>query len=230
MRQRLFGSALAAAGVMLMGYVLVQLAVAGEDAQDDVEIDPSTPLFSTHRDRLSICVDGLGGYSVESGDVDRVRNALETGLGRYDNLPPELTSRTVSAGCPPSRVPLGQLTGTGSEYATIVDTPSDHFVFVYLVPPDAYTETFGTQAGYALGSSEKVCSGDVCLSATFALFAPADAGSAVLEQSFLEALRLVPAVPNPEPTLDWSACDVGQQPHPDYSCDQYEEWKRDQEK
>jgi hypothetical protein len=37
------------------------------------------------------------------------------------------------------------------------------------------------------------------------------------------------ATPPPEPTIDWAACERGERPHPDFDCNDYQRWKREQQ-
>lgn len=207
------------------GYFAVQMTLAQVGSDSRVNL-----LFGGTRTRLSLCMAGPSGFSISDGAVQAMREALEEGLAAQAEIPPEYDERAVSAGCPPPAARLGspeKFLGLG---APNVDTPSEHRVFVYVLPPEIYAATFGSDP-YAFGPEEFVCEGDACIPVTLGLYVSSSANRDVLRQGLLDSLHLLlPKPNNPEPTLDWDACDRGEQPHPDYSCDQYEEWKRDQAK
>jgi hypothetical protein len=100
---------------------------------------------------------------------------------------------------------------------------------VFMTPTEVYAATFGDKR-YAYGPEEFVCDGDECVEVTIGLYLPASASSATISDGLLDGLGLLPRAPNPEPIIDWEACERGQQPHPAYSCDQFEEWQRDQQR
>ena len=158
-------------------------------------IHPSNPLIDAERNELSICVTGEGGYVSNADDLARVEAALNDGLAKHDGLPVEYGSRSVTEGCPPTRVPLGRATSGPSAYGRPVETPSKHFMFVYLLPEATYHATFPIGERYSLGSAEHVCSGDTCERATFGLYLPSNADPSDIERALLEALRLVPGTP-----------------------------------
>ena len=185
---------------------LVTVACAGEGANrvlptsTDAEppnerIDPFNPLIDAERSELSICVTGEGGYVSDTSDIARVETALNDGLAKHDGLPTEYESRSVTEGCPPTRVPIGVATSGPGAYGRPVDTPSKHFMFVYLLPEATYHATFPIGERYSLGSAEHVCSGDTCERATFGLYLPSNADPSDIERALLEALRLVPGTP-----------------------------------
>ena len=174
-------------------------STAEEHARE--RIHPFNPLIDAERSELSICITGEGGYVSDTNDVARVEAALDDGLAKHDGLPVEYGSRIVTEGCPPTRVPIGELVGNPSVFATVVDTPSIHFMFIYLLPEATHVEMFPLQERYALGTAEHMCSGDVCTRATLVLFLPSSAEPSDIERALLEALRLVPP-PTPPYTFD----------------------------
>ena len=167
----------------------------------EVRFDPFYPLIDAERSELSICVTGEGGYVSDTDDLARVQTALEDGLARHEGLPVEYDSRSVTEGCPPTRVPIGELVGNPSSFSSVVEASSNHFMFIYLLPVTTYNEMFPSQERYALGSAESVCAGDECERVTIGLFLPSNADASDIEQALLEALLLVPR-PTPRFTLD----------------------------
>lgn len=163
--------------------------------------DPFYPLIDAERSELSICVTGEGGYVADTDDLARVQTALDDGLAKHDGLPVEYESRSVTEGCPSTRVPIGELVGNPSSFSTVVETPSIHFMFIYLLPESTHNEMFPLQERYALGGAEHVCAGDECERVTIGLFLPSNADPSDIEQAILEALLLVPR-PTPRFTLD----------------------------
>jgi hypothetical protein len=213
------------------GAATTTTAVATTDrseAQGGGDVRVEGPLLVSNRSHLSICVDGGGGLNISNEDVQGVRETLEEALAARPEIPPEYAEREVTAGCPAPTARLGspeKFLGLG---APSVATPSEHRVFVYLLPPEVYAATFGSDP-YSFGPEEFLCEGDACYPITFGLYVSSSFDGNVLRQGLLDSLHLLlPKPNNPEPILDWAACERGEQPHPDYSCDQYEEWKRDQ--
>ncbi len=172
---------------------------AEEDAE--VRFDPFYPLIDAERSELSICVTGEGGYVADTADLARVQTALDDGLAKHDGLPVEYGNRSVTEGCPPTRVPIGELVGNPSNFSRAVESPSIHFMFIYLLPESTHNEMFPLQERYALGGAEHVCAGDECERVTIGLFLPSNADPSDIEQALLEALLLVPR-PTPRFTLD----------------------------
>lgn len=220
------------AGAAFVAILIAVLAAAGYwvtqlvDAQQTAPELTASPLLITNRDRLSLCVDGADGFTASSEDVDSVRTALDAGLGKQLQIPNEYTKRVVTAGCPPPSARLG----TPEDYIGLNATryypgdgsPSEHLLFIYFVSRDVYTASFGTQP-YAYVPEEFICEGDVCWVVTYGLYFPESVTPDVLEATLVDRLVL-PRPNNPEPVLDWSACERGEQPYPDNTCDQYEEW------
>ena len=100
-------------------------------------------------------------------------------------------------------------------------TPSLHRLFIYVMPPEAYAAYFGDDP-YAVGTSELLCSGDVCAAVTGSLYIPS-ASSDTLRQGLSSALGLVRREREPIPTPNWEACELGT---PEPWCERYEEWKK----
>ena len=166
------------------------------DEQAEERFNPFNPLIDIERRELSICVAGLGGHTFESSDVTRISTALDAGLAKFSDLPEEAGTRRRTEGRQPTRIPLGEATGGPGTYARAVegvDSPSEHFMFVYFLPEDLYTATFPHFDRYALGAAESFCAGDECETATLGLFLPSNAGADAIENALLEALRLAPS-------------------------------------
>ena len=164
------------------------------------------PLLTDDRTHLSICVDGAAGYSVTDADVEAVRETLEDAVASVSNVPPEYSERKVVEGCPPAPPALTDDTWSVS-YRLIflevqVDVPSEHRVFVYLLPPHVYETSFGSEL-YTIVGSEFFCGGgDACLTITRGLYVPASVSSDVLREGLVSVLNLVPYTPGPGPSLD----------------------------
>ena len=188
----------------------------------DVDIVPSSRLISNNRTHLSLCVGGEDGTGASEADVEAVRVALEQGLAAQAEIPPEFSQREVTSGCPLPSVPLGDRASGVGEFGDNVDEPSEHLLFVYLIPPELYSSTFDSEP-FVNGSAQFVCEYDQCTKATMALYLPSSATNEDIRQALLDTLRLLPREPIPDPTFDWEACERGTPPHPDYSCDQYDD-------
>ncbi len=89
------------------------------------------------------------------------------------------------------------------------------------MPPEAYTTYFGGDP-YAVGTSELLCSGDVCAAVTGSIYIPS-ASSDALQQGLSSMLGLLPRERGPQPTPDWEPCELGT---PEPWCERYEEWKK----
>ena len=100
-------------------------------------------------------------------------------------------------------------------------SPSPHKLFIYVMPREAYTTYFGGDP-YAVGTSELLCSGDVCAAVTGSLYIPSASPDSLL-QGLSSALGLLPRERGPQPTPDWEPCELGT---PEPWCVRYEEWKK----
>lgn len=225
-------------GVIAAALLFAALACGG-GSDEEPEATPSPTaegdssgfnrLFSDTRSHLSVCVAGTEAYEISDEEVDDVHSALEAGLAEVDEVPSEFGDWEVVAGCP---APVETL-GTPLKYypgfdAAHVDVPSEHMVFVYFVPEDVYHVTFGDEA-YTLSTEEMVCEGDVCVGVTLGLYVPATVTSGLLKMALLDGLVLLPREPEPEQTLDWTSCERGTPPHPDYPCEGLDDWTPGQE-
>jgi len=166
----------------------------------------TTILATSNRSHLSVCVDGAGGFSISGAEVERVRQALDSGLGslgeEYIHAPKYRQEAEVSRGCPP---PTSALTAdelgeqSRTRYGDLLvdpvsvrvpagDAPSEHRVFVYFVPPDVYGAAFGAKP-YAMGSAEFLCgAGYNCAEVTTALYVTPLVDADVLSDAALDAI------------------------------------------
>ena len=227
-RKRIVAAAVLAAAVGVGGYFAVQLVTAEVDGGPDGNLlGVGNPLISDTRTGLSLCVDGAGGFNATGEDTEEVREALEQGLTAEVSLPAEYAEREVVQGCPPSTEDLGTNLGTslgmGAPSYAPGETPSKHRLFVYFITPELFEATWPGKP-YGRGPAEFACAGDECEPVTDAVYVPSSVSRGDLRDGLLDALLLLPREPNPEPILDWEACERGEQPHPDYTCDQYEDW------
>ena len=213
----------------------IQLATADADGRPADEnggpdgnlLGVSNPLISDTRSRLSLCVDGAGGFNASDEDTQEVREALEQGLAAENSLPAEYAEPVVVPDCPPAPDELGAVRGTslgiyGQSFSE-GETPSEHRLFVYFIAPELFEMSWPGEP-YGLGTAELACRADVCLTVTGSLYVSSSVSGRDLRDGLLDSLLLLPREPNPEPILDWEACERGEQPHPDYTCDQYEDW------
>lgn len=226
MSKRRRGFLIAAAIVVAMGGAALTLSQVLLGAQEGGR-DPGY-LLAPGRRQLSICVDSTASPGSAAREVDRVSKALDSAFASVEaiEIPPEYAEPSFAEGCPPP-IPLTEQYLTLEDrhpgrYSTVVRDPallSPHRLFVYFVPQETFTAAFGDRP-HATASVEILCEGSACAGVTGSLYVPASAGSAVLEDGLLEALALHPRRFEPEPTLDWHACERGD---PDATwCEKYE--------
>ncbi len=189
---------------------------------------PARPgnLLAGNRTHLSLCVDGAGGGSITSVELDRVSSALDSGLGSLDRIPPEFGQPSVTAGCPPpipltgERLDSFDLCCGFSTRITDAALLSLHRLFIYFVPDDTYAASFGPDQPYARAVPERVCRGDFCSEMTVAVYFPQTVATEVLAQGILEGLALHATEPRPtfDPQGFLESC---QQGTPVAGCDRY---------
>lgn len=225
-------------GIVAAALLLAALACGGANGEPEPTASPTqpeasgdglphNPLLSDTRSRLSVCVAGTEGQDISDAEVDEVRDALEAGFSDVSDVPVEFNDPEVVADCPPPVVPPGTPADFPGLGAPKVDEPSDHMIFVYFLTDEIFEVTFGEQP-YSVSPEEFVCRFDDCEEVTLGLYVPASVSSTVLEDGLLYAFHLRPREPIPEPTFHWENCERGTPPHPDYNCERYEEWKRNQ--
>lgn len=218
------GGGLLVAGIGVAVFVLSQFAAGDEPA-----VTVEGQLLASSRSNLSLCVDGAGGFSVSSREVEAVREALARGLASVPDVPDEYAEPNVVAGCPPATgltgTPVNPLDRIGGLILTGGEAPSPHFAFIYFVPAEAYGGSFGSQP-YGRTHEESICRGDVCFSGvTAGLYLSPSVTSEVLQQALLHVLNWPPRTPVPQDEyIDWEACERGELPHPELTCDVY--WQR----
>jgi hypothetical protein len=193
------------------------------------------PLLDDARTHLSICVDGAGGVALSNEDAQTVREALESGLAEIDDVPPDYAKREVVVGCPPPAEWLGAPQEERFVHVPEVDTASEHRLHVYFLPPDLYNATFPAGKPYARTAEELVVEGEEAWPVTEGLYFPLPASPDAIREGLLVQLQLIDQPGTPQPTIDWCACDRGQDPDPPYwTCDnpyteeQCEDQKQDQ--
>lgn len=221
-RKRLVGGLLVAAVLATVGVLVARFAGAQEDPQVT-----HNPLITTNRTHLSICVDGARGYAVSQQEVTWLREALDDALNNSPLTPPEFAQRELVTGCPsppaaltednPNFHELWQALVHGVGWP-VVDTPSPHLVFVYLVPPEFYESKFDIP--YLVGNADRTCEVDTCVPLTVALYLSPAIESQMLREALLDSLGLLPY--RPEPTIDWRPCELGT---PEPYCVRYDDYK-----
>jgi hypothetical protein len=121
-------------------------------------------------------------------------------------------------GCP---LPAKDLTGPDGIQAIFIFSAavnidvadaSPHRLFVFLVPSEVYAnDPLIVRWGYPyiLDDAEVFCTGDLCHSASRAVYLPADLSDGVLREALLAGIGLLPYTPEPEPTFDRQGCEQG---------------------
>ena len=233
---RFLGPAAITAALGGVAYLAIHFAGAQEKTSSGADLLESHVTGRTH---LSLCVDGAAGLSVADSGVATVRQALEDALATVTNVPAQYTQREVSTGCPPPRrlisKPMDFYDRHDTDYPdfhTVIGEPggpvaaSEHRVWVYLMSPDTYASSFGTEP-YATTTEEFSCGGDVCFGVTSGLYLPTSINPEAMHEGLLRVLGLGPPSTPSNPTVDFSACDRGERPHPYYTCEDIEEWEQD---
>lgn len=232
----------AAIVAILLAVALLAAACSGDSTEPEPTIANVTPqgrvqggLLHSDRSNLSVCVDGAAGFNVSDTEVEAVQAALDSGLASVPDAPGAYSEPTVAVGCPAPPAALVDETVRPANrpffLGVVVDVPSNHLLFVYFMALDTYTASFGTasfgSAPYIKTTAEAMCTFDVCRGVTLSVYFPQQAGSDVLREGLLDILNLLPRLP--DPTIDWQACERGEQPNLGVSCDDYEDYRRDLE-
>lgn len=224
---------LSAAGAIAYG--VVQFTRDEEPANVAAPEETDAPgdgrLLSGTRDNLSVCVDGAGGLEINGEDVDDIESALDEALASVPNVPEEFSNPDVSEGCPEPRAPMGQAISRFDVESRLVEAPVPHLLMVYVLSPELFAATFPDER-YAKTAEEHVCrpGGDTCVTVTSGLYLPSPAGTTLLRDALLDGLALSPYKPTPDPTIDWRACERGELPHPDFTCEGWQDNLADQER
>ena len=211
----------------LVGFGVYQFAGAQEGP---IEVRGMDELRSTSRSDFLVCVDGAGGRVLSPSDVEHVKLELEAALATVSDLPAALRNPTVIGECPPAppgivedMSRLDVITGM-----SVVDTPSDEVLRVYLLPQAVYEAAFGTERPYLIGSAEWLCRQDSCNTVTTALYLNDAIDSELLRKVLLAGLnqgRVEPPARQFE-LDDLEACDRGETPTY-FRCDQLEGARED---
>jgi hypothetical protein len=219
------GAGLIMAGVAVAGFVISHLAAGDEPEVTHV----GGVLQTSNRSNLSLCVDGAFGLERADEDLDAVRDVVESVAEGLPIAAPEYANPEVVAGCPASHI----LTGPPSEFGpfpgrlvrpSLGEAPSRHRFFIYFLPDGTYQEWFGDQP-YATGSEESLIWGDFILGGvTRGVYFAESTASDVLEGALTEVLLVPFRTPAPVQTIDWQACERGESPHPEHTCDAY--WRQ----
>lgn len=221
--------------LVLLGLLIAALVTAGfvvahlVGSQESQVVLGNGVLASSDRTHLSVCIDGAAGAATSETALTAVRQALSE-IRSSPYYRPEFGEPEAVEGCPaPSALSGSPPTDAVERHYTLEQTvrvwppasPSPHRVFVYVMPPEVYADYFGDDP-YAVGTSEMLCSGDVCVAVTGSLYIPS-ASSDALQQGLSAALGLRPREREPQPTPDWQACELGP---PEPWCERYEDWKK----
>jgi len=173
-------------------------------AQEDQVRFARGGLATSNRSRLSICVDGARGAAVAAAEVEAISRGLDDlfAAGRYSLV--YGGEHLVVVGCPPptalSAVPRSRDARHGSDgggvYLYAPEGPSEHRVFVYVIPPDVYNASFGSEP-FATGTAEFLCQGHECAAVTTSLYITPSVAANVLREGLLDALGLHGRVSDP---------------------------------
>ena len=223
--------------LLALGGALLAAACGGDSTEPEPTIATVTRqgtaegrLLYSDRSNLSVCVDGAAGFNVSDTELVAVQAALDSGLASVPDVPGVYSQPAVAVGCPAPPAALVDQTvkpaNRAFELGVIVDVPSNHLLFVYFMDVDTYTASFGSEP-YSKATAEYICTFDNCVGVTLSVYFPQTAGSDVLREGLLDILSLLPRPP--EPTIDWQACERGEQPSLIVSCDDYPDYKRDLE-
>jgi hypothetical protein len=193
--------------------------------------DKVGPLLWPGRSHLSICVDDAAPAGepdqVDESVLTDVSTALDSAMKALSDIPPEYAEREVSMGCPPASAEWGTPQSKWDVSGRHVESPSEHEVFVYIADPTLYEETFGSEP-FVITTEEFHCQGSGCVGVTIGAYVPNVAEDRLLREALSGALLLLRPPAAPEPTLDWAACERGEQPGPGVGCERYEDWLQEQ--
>ncbi len=199
-----------------------------------VEVGWQDGLRSSNRSDFVVCVGGAGGRILSSTDVEYVKLELEAALATVSDLPDSLRNPIVNDECPPA--PPGIVKDMSPFEVimpkSVVDTPSDEVLRVYLLPQAAYEAAFGTWRPYMIGSAEWFCGGgDSCSTVTTALYLNDVIDAELLRKVLLAGLGLerIEPVATPFEWDDLQACNRGETPTY-FRCEDLEDYRQDLER
>lgn len=165
----------------------------------EVTADPHNPLLVSSRNRLAICVDGVGSAAAAVPDArQRVQQALSEVMARNPTwtrlLPSAGTGALViDTDCPgkPYLLQSGvvwedgvPITGTGQ----VVQQPSPYMVHVYLLPPEELKRVIRGQHDVRTAAQELFCPGKgaPCMEVTTGVYpSAAEGGNQTLLRQWL---------------------------------------------
>lgn len=145
------------------------------------------PFITSNRSVRSLCVDGAEGISVSRGQVAMIRQAVVDALDSHPYLEAQ-GEPVVSAGCPPPTGLTDQPVPDKNRGGTVVDSPSEHMLFVYIVPDNVFSRSFG-EVPYGTATEEFFCGGSHnCAAVTEGLYVPPSVSPEALQVGLLDAL------------------------------------------
>lgn len=156
-------------------------------------------LVST-RDHVSVCVDGAENYQITDEDVETIETALNNAflvIGEvFSNAEKYRVSAETSLGCPAPTAMFGQAKNEEDDafsQPVRTDVPSEHRVFIYLVPKETYSTAFDEDL-FVIAPAEMFCPGSShnCGSVTSELYVPADADGRILSEALLRVMGILP--------------------------------------
>jgi hypothetical protein len=208
---------------MVGAYAAVQFAGAAEGGpQGHTDIADTTV-----RQSLTVCVDVPGTSGPTDNQIQRVHSELVAAVSGAPSAPTWYRDPRATAGCPAPAVEIGEAADKWLVEGRRVSQASTHAAFTFFLSDDLYADTFGDDP-YAVVNEEFVCEGDSCWTVTTGLYVPSSASDATLLEGLLQAIGLLQP-PELSEAIDWSACEMGEFPHPDLDCDRFAEWKRQQQ-
>jgi hypothetical protein len=189
----------------LVGIAYGAWQLAGDD---DDEPPPQTlaegewnPLLVDERTRLSICVDGVNGMPASNAQRAFVREIVDDAIANATlRVPASYEAWDLVRGCPDPTldISLTREQDQPADWGRVLDVASQHRVFVYFLPGDAYEAAFGDEPYYA-SVEEVLCDGDVCEQVTRGLYLPSAADEEAAREAMSLLLHLVPP-PTPPAT------------------------------
>ena len=207
--------------VVLIAVGLAALGAACASSSEQPDVAESAPsdmlaggsrLITSNRTNLSLCVDGAEGHAVDDAELTAVRRALDDAVTSATDAPTEYAERQVTVGCPPATAI--KLVGTDIAEGNKLDEfdwslgavfigqagapaePSPHRVFVYLVEPAVYSQSFESEP-YFRNTAERLCLGDECIGVTTAVYLRTTATDEDFRFALSHVLNLVPFVDDP---------------------------------
>lgn len=176
-------------------------------------IDTRTGLLARGRDRLLICVQGVGSVSsVAPTARQRIEEALSAVAGQHPNWNPAgygRVARAVQIGCPMDphllRPGVEYVNGrpgpaNAGERALQAQTASPFRLYVFVLPPDDLTRVIRGEFNVRTAAQEVLCDDGRCAEVTTGLYlTPGDLTNAPLLQEWVaKGLGLEPPYKLPE--------------------------------